>query len=74
MSRPYTIHFLVAERDVDDPFRSNGAIIFEQYTHDDELAVEDRAKGLAKSGKYGRVWLGSVRVADLRLVDPEVSP
>jgi hypothetical protein len=59
---------IIMECDVDDPFRSHGAIIMEQYPSDSPEQVMERGKALADGGKYGRVWTGTVR--DITLVPP----
>lgn len=59
---------IICEHDCDDPLRSHGAIILEQYTCDSELEVEERAMMFAKSGKHGRVWMAHIKVDDLKLV------
>jgi len=64
MRGPHTIAFIVTEHDIDDPFRSHGAIIMEQYTKNDSEAVLERAQMFADGGKYGRVWYGHIS-ADL---------
>lgn len=47
---------IVCEHDIDDPLRSSGAIMFEQYTRLDQEQVIELARSLAHGGKYGRVW------------------
>lgn len=59
------IPLIILERGADNPLCSEGAIIWEQKANEDEEDVKERAKSLAASGKYGRVWLGSVDVDQL---------
>ncbi len=61
-NRGESIFVLICESDVDDPLRSHGAIIFEQYTMDSEEEVRERAQCFANGHKYGRVWLGKVDI------------
>lgn len=61
------ITFLVAERDIDSPFRATGAIIFEQMTHDTPLTVVERARRLGD--RYGRLWIGQISEKDLVPLD-----
>ena len=51
---------IICEHDIDDPLRSSGAIIMEQYTANAPDQVMDRAKMFADGGKYGRVWVGEI--------------
>lgn len=52
------ITFVVAERDIDSPFRATGAIIFEQMTNESPLTVLDRARKLGN--RYGRLWIAQI--------------
>ena len=61
----HKITFIVAERDIDSPFRATGAIIFEQFTKDTPLTVLERARGIARNSRYGRLWIGQIDEADL---------
>lgn len=45
------VFVIVAERDTSDWLRSNGAIVFEQYTHDLPCKVLERARSLKSYGK-----------------------
>ena len=65
------IWFIIVERDTDSPFRSDGAILMEQYTKVDLDAVQERAQGFANSGRYGRVWMGSINERDCSEVLPK---
>lgn len=51
---------IICERDVDDPFRSCGAIVFEQYTSLSPEQVREQARMLANGGKYGKVWTANL--------------
>lgn len=55
------INVIIVEHDVDDPFRSSGAIIMEQYTRNSPEEVRERARMMASSGKYGRVWVAELK-------------
>lgn len=57
------ITFIVAERDIDSPFRATGAIIFEQFTKDTAASVIDRARHLGT--RYGQLWIGQIAEEDL---------
>jgi len=65
------IWFIICEHDTDNPFKSDGAIIMEQYTKQDSDSVKERAKSLANSGKYGRVWMLSADERNACRVLPE---
>jgi hypothetical protein len=54
------IMVMICEHDTDDPFRSTGAIIMEQYARISPEEVMERAKNFADSGKYGRVWIAKL--------------
>ena len=56
----HKITFLVTERDVDSPFRTAGALIFEQYTNRTPEAVLEQANALRNSMRYGRIWIGQI--------------
>lgn len=62
------ITFIVAERDIESPFRATGAIIFEQFTKDTPSAVVQRGNMLA-NGRYGRIWIGQISEDDLVLIE-----
>ena len=66
--RTHTIGVIVCERDIDDPFRSTGAIIFEQYTNLDAEQVFEKAQQFAESGRYGNVWFGRIDPTELKRV------
>lgn len=61
---------IVMEHDVDDPFRSSGAIIMEQYTALSPEQVMEKAQQLANGGKYGRIWTATLK--ELVQTDPEL--
>ena len=61
---------MIFEHDIDDPLRSSGAIIMEQYVADSPEQVMDRAQGFADSGKHGLIWVGEVNPVELRQVRP----
>lgn len=67
-SKGEPIRIIIFEHDVDDPLRSSGAIIMEQYAADSPEQSMDRAQGFADSGKHGRVWVGDIKVEDMLLV------
>jgi len=70
----HKITFIVAERDIESPFRATGAIIFEQFTKDTPSAVYKRGNLLA-NGRYGRVWIGQIAEQDLvPIEDFELDP
>ena len=49
------MYVVIAERDCDDPFRSRGAIIMEQYTNScDRDSCIERTQKLKR---YGRRWI-----------------
>ena len=59
-----SIWFIITEHDGHNPFKSDGAIIMEQYTKLDTDSVKKRAQMLANGRKYGRVWMASVNEND----------
>lgn len=59
-SKDEPILVIITESDIDDPLRSHGAIIMEQYPSDAPEQVMKRAQMFADGGKYGRVWIGKV--------------
>ena len=61
------ITFIVAERDIDSPFRATGAIIFEQMTNETPVTVMKRARKLGD--RYGRLWIAQISEEDLVPVD-----
>ena len=63
---------IIAERDCDDPFKADGAIVFEQKTNISDEDVRAHAKTLATSGKYGKIWVCGVDRGDSELIDPEL--
>lgn len=76
MGRRYgdSVWLIVCEHDTDNPWKSDGAIIMEQYTKLDTDTIQERAQGFANSGKYGRVWMVSFNEADCALVKPDNTP
>lgn len=64
-SKDEPITFIVTERDIDNPFLATGAIIFEQYVNASPEEVRQKAKQHAVSGKYGRVWVGTIKEEQL---------
>lgn len=73
MGRRYgdSIWFIIVEHDSANPFTSDGAIIWEQYTKVDTDSVMERAQTLANGGKYGRVWMLSANEKDACLILPK---
>jgi hypothetical protein len=61
------ITFLVAERDIDSPFRASGAIIFEQMTNQTPISVLEHGRKLGD--RYGRIWIGQIDESDLVPLD-----
>lgn len=66
-----SVWLIIVEHDIDNPFKSDGAIIMEQYTKIDTDTVKERAQNFANGGKYGRVWMVSFDERDCCEVKPE---
>jgi len=62
------IRVIIFEHDIDDPLRSSGAIIMEQYAADSPEQTMDRAQGFADSRKHGRVWVGDIDPDEMLLI------
>lgn len=65
-----SVWLIILEHDTNNPFKSDGSIIMEQYTKLAPEEVQERAQSLADAGAHGRVWMVSFNEKDCVEVKP----